>query len=245
MKAKIPHILLVLVLVFSMGMGILPVEQVLSAAGPQPPYPVADAGPNVTVIDTDESGAESVTLDGSDSYDLDGSIVSYQWKEGETVLSNSASFTQSFTLGPHFITLIVTDNDGLTDDDSLFVTVAIEGGIGGGCFIATAAYGTPMAEEIDVLRDFRDEYLLTNPVGEELVELYYKTSPPVADFIAEHPALKQVVRAGLEPVIAISSVAVNTTLAQKIAMLSTMVLISGLLAIWLTRRVGRASGKAN
>jgi len=109
-----------------------------------------------------------------------------------------------------------------------------------GCFIATAAYGTPMAEEIDVLRDFRDQYLLTNPVGKNLVELYYKTSPPVADFIAEHPALKQVVRAGLEPVIAVSSVAVNTNLAQKIAILSSVVLVSALLFIWL-RRTGKDS----
>ena len=35
----------------------------------------------------------------------------------------------------------------------------------GGCFIATAAYGTPMAGDIEILRQFRDEYLLTNPVG--------------------------------------------------------------------------------
>lgn len=107
---------------------------------------------------------------------------------------------------------------------------------GGGCFIATAAYGTPMADEIDVLRDFRDEYLLTNPVGEGLVNLYYHTSPPVADFIAEHPTLKQVVRSGLTPVVALSSVAVNTSTAQKIA-LCMVVLVSTLLIIWLRRKL--------
>jgi len=78
-----------------------------------------------------------------------------------------------------------------------------------GCFIATAAYGTPMAEEIQVLRDFRDGYLLTNPIGRALVGFYYRTSPPIADFIAEYPVLKWGVRVILKPVIFMSSLAVN------------------------------------
>jgi hypothetical protein len=64
----------------------------------------------------------------------------------------------------------------------------------GGCFIATAAYGTESAEEIDVLRSFRDEVLLESPVGSQLVEWYYQTSPPVADFISENSVLKALVR---------------------------------------------------
>jgi hypothetical protein len=64
----------------------------------------------------------------------------------------------------------------------------------GGCFIATAAYGTESAEEIDVLRAFRDEVLLESTVGSQLVEWYYQTSPPVADFIAENDVLRTLVR---------------------------------------------------
>gem|GEM_PF-554072 len=67
-------------------------------------------------------------------------------------------------------------------------------GEGPGCFIATAAYGTSTAEEIDVLRAFRDEVLLESTVGSHLVEWYYQTSPPVADFIAENSLLKTIVR---------------------------------------------------
>lgn len=70
-----------------------------------------------------------------------------------------------------------------------------------GCFIATAAYGTPLAEEIDVLRQFRDEYLLTNPAGELLVSLYYTASPPLADLISKHEGLRAVTRMALEPII--------------------------------------------
>ena len=62
------------------------------------------------------------------------------------------------------------------------------------CFIATAAYGTPAAEEIDVLRQFRDEVLLHNPAGRAFVATYYKLSPPLAAFIARHRPLRTLVR---------------------------------------------------
>jgi hypothetical protein len=51
------------------------------------------------------------------------------------------------------------------------------------CFIANAAYAAPMAEEIEILREFRDKYLLTNPLGMGLLKLYYKVSPPMTEFI--------------------------------------------------------------
>ena len=64
----------------------------------------------------------------------------------------------------------------------------------GWCYIATAAYGTSTAEEIDVLREFRDEVLLKSTVGTQLVEWYYQTSPPVADFISGNDLLRAIVR---------------------------------------------------
>jgi hypothetical protein len=63
-----------------------------------------------------------------------------------------------------------------------------------GCFVATAAYGTPNAEQIDVLREFRDAVLLKNTPGSLLVGLYYRLSPPVADFIAANEVARTLVR---------------------------------------------------
>jgi hypothetical protein len=64
----------------------------------------------------------------------------------------------------------------------------------GFCFIATAAYGTPTAQQIDVLREFRDVVLLESAVGSQFVALYYQLSPPVADFIARSDLLRTLIR---------------------------------------------------
>ncbi|MFP3898272.1 MAG: CFI-box-CTERM domain-containing protein [Dehalococcoidia bacterium] len=108
-----------------------------------------------------------------------------------------------------------------------------------GCFIATAAYGTPMAEEIGVLRRFRDEHLLSSPAGTAVVECYYRVSPPIAEFIAEHPGLKPIFRAGLTPAVVISAIAINTTQAEKMALIGLLVLILAAGAAWATRGRGR------
>jgi hypothetical protein len=111
----------------------------------------------------------------------------------------------------------------------------------GYCFIATAAYGTPLAGEIQILRQFRDEYLLTNPPGRAFVDFYYKVSPPIAEFITEHPSLKPIVRAGLVPAVAMSTLAVNTTPAEKAAIAGLLALVSVALVVWATRRRSRGS----
>lgn len=68
------------------------------------------------------------------------------------------------------------------------------GGSGEGCFIATAAYGTPHATDIAKLRQFRDNHLLQSSIGQRFVQLYYKFSPPIADFISTKSTLKFIIR---------------------------------------------------
>jgi hypothetical protein len=72
------------------------------------------------------------------------------------------------------------------------------------CFVATAAYGTGTAEEINLLREFRDVVLLTSGPGAGLVSLYYQVSPPIAEVISQHDFLKTAVRVGfVDPITAI------------------------------------------
>jgi len=70
-----------------------------------------------------------------------------------------------------------------------------------GCFIATAAYGTPMTEEIKVLRSWRDQALLTNRGGRTLVKIYYMISPSIASHIRGSETKRRVFRTLIDPII--------------------------------------------
>lgn len=83
------------------------------------------------------------------------------------------------------------------------------------CFIATAAYGTPMAEQVRYLRAFRDEYLQTNRVGRWFVAQYYEFSPPFASYLWQHDDLRALVRTALSPLVWISKKLVS---AEALAM---------------------------
>ncbi|MBU0728178.1 MAG: hypothetical protein KKA70_00395 [Proteobacteria bacterium] len=69
------------------------------------------------------------------------------------------------------------------------------------CFIATAAYGSYLEDEVIVLRNFRDRYLKTNRPGLELVNLYYRLSPAAAAYLQDKEALRWMVRCMLTPVV--------------------------------------------
>jgi hypothetical protein len=71
------------------------------------------------------------------------------------------------------------------------------------CFVATAAYGTPLASEIDALRRFRDRQLSATAPGRAFVAAYQKYGPRAARVIAGHEDLRGWVRGLLAPLIAI------------------------------------------
>jgi hypothetical protein len=70
-----------------------------------------------------------------------------------------------------------------------------------GCFIATAAFGSSLEQNVHTLRTFRDRRLLPDPLGRAAVHLYYAASPPLARAIARSPSARGATRAVLEPVI--------------------------------------------
>jgi hypothetical protein len=131
-----------------------------------------------------------------------------------------------------------TDDDGYLDgtevargsdplDAASFPSV--RGGAGGPCFIATAAYGTPAATEVGVLREFRDTYLLTNRAGTAFVRAYYRLSPPIARFVAAHEPVRAAVCACLTPITVMLSVTVAHP--HAVGFMAAVVVALGLFAL--------------
>ncbi|MBE0430601.1 MAG: right-handed parallel beta-helix repeat-containing protein [Dehalococcoidia bacterium] len=204
--------------------------------------------PTVTTLDATDVTADSATLNMDYTLGYCSTVdVIFGYKKSTdedwdvtALVTRQADGTHSATitgLAPEtkydFLAGVVFDDQGIEGAVLHFATAAPPAS---GCFVATAAYGTPMAEEIEILREFRDGYLLTNPLGQALTGLYYRTSPPIAEFITAHPGLKPAVRVGLMPAVALSTVVVNTTRPEKAALVGSLVLISVAVAVWATRR---------
>ena len=105
----------------SIGTGTLTNGYNYSSGGGTLP-PVANAGDDWSGPIAHNDHAH-VTLDGRNSSDSDGFIVSYEWREGGTLLSTASVDSVQFTLGEHLIELTVTDNDGYADTDQVRIIV--------------------------------------------------------------------------------------------------------------------------
>ena len=88
------------------------------------------------------------------------------------------------------------------------------------CFIATAAYGSILEKHVVLLRQFRDNYLMTNAIGQRFVAMYYHFSPPLADTIRNFAALQTIVRIALFPAVLLALFFVKTTLVTKVICLT-------------------------
>jgi hypothetical protein len=73
------------------------------------------------------------------------------------------------------------------------------------CFVASAAYGTPLASEIGVLRAARDRYLAPHALGRALISAYYAVGPALAEPVRRHAWLAGAVRAILAPIVSLTA----------------------------------------
>jgi hypothetical protein len=78
------------------------------------------------------------------------------------------------------------------------------------CFIATAAYGTPLHPHLGLLREFRERYLRTSSAGLLFLSIYERYSPPLAALIDRHEILKKLTRIALLPVLGLCILILHT-----------------------------------
>lgn len=162
--------------------------------------------------------AASVSLawDANSESDLAGYKIYASLTSGSYISSNSVDVgnVTSYTVTglqastTYYFVATAYDTDGYESDysDEVNKTTAADpapaaSSGSSGCFIATAAFGSNMKDEVMVLKKFRDDCLLKTFVGRKFVTFYYKISPPVADIIREHETLKTTTRFALTPIV--------------------------------------------
>jgi uncharacterized protein (TIGR03382 family) len=91
-----------------------------------------------------------------------------------------------------------------------------------------------MAPQVQLLREVRDTYLLTNGPGRAAVQAYYAVSPPIADVISRSEALRAAVRFGLLPVLGWASLVLWSP-----GVGASLPLLSLVVGAWLIRRRSR------
>ena len=110
-------------------------------------------------------------------------------------LTKNTTYTATLTTG---ITNLV--GNALSANFSWSFTTS-NGENSGNCFIATAVYGSYDDVHVQILRRFRDQHLLPHVWGATLVDIYYRYSPSIADFIREHKFLRKPALWTLTPVV--------------------------------------------
>ena len=191
--------------------------------------------PAITSWSNDKTNNDSlhITLNESESVHFnataDQTITTWNWSNNGAVQSNTCdNYTTSWSVnGTYTVSVNATNANGTSDTKTWTVTVNVAEP--SPCYIATATYGTPLDKNIDILRDFRDELLLTNPIGEAFVSTYYRTSPPIADALRENDGLRTVTRLTLiTPLVYLSKSLLS-------GILVICIFIIGLTAVFLTK----------
>lgn len=140
-------------------------------------------------------------------------VIAYDIATNESILSNIASVTPVYIPSP-------SDLAGQKSN----------------CFIATAAYGSYDDFDVWVLRQFRNRILLKNEAGRWFVQTYYRVSPPLAHFIADHDALRAIVRGMLKPFVFGSMVVLYGTPFQKIMIVLVLIGLILFIPVLMMRR---------
>ncbi len=158
---------------------------------------------------------------GSYAYDL---VKSGQTEDGEGTGSYDSEIIEITpnTLYHVRAYAVLSDNTVIYGNELTFET-------NDACFIATAAFGSLLDPRVSILREFRDQVMMSSQLGRRLVGMYYIWSPHLADLVAEHEILKTMVRIVLWPIVALVFFLLKTGWIAKILLLAAGVIVSTIL----------------
>jgi hypothetical protein len=159
-------------------------------------WPVLEVGRSITALGT----SEHISINGiSDFFNVN---APEKWEiraeistseETDYNLGNN-TYVKQIQIDPH-------ERDPICDKPGGGPNWDLSGVGGGGCFIATAGYGSKWHPHVQTLRDFRDHVLMQSAWGREMVKFYYRHSPKIALYISRHESMRTVTRWLLTPVV--------------------------------------------
>jgi hypothetical protein len=209
---------------------------------PSPQISVSSTSLDFGSVNVGNSSSQTLTITNSGSADLilqrltiaGANVIDFITQNDHctgTTLSSSQNCTVQIVFSPHLTgsasaTLSISSNDPVTPTQ----TVSLSGSSGGfsvsstgsNCFISFSAAGSGLENYLEILRKFRDVFLLESELGKTLVDFYYQHSPSLAKFVARHDFMKEGVRMGLIPLVALSYVALYTSPVEKALLFALM-----------------------
>ncbi len=160
----------------------------------------------------------------------------------ETTVTETTTMTTTATgVTERTLTATVTETERhievrteqITTTQVVTQTVTPQTGISGRCLIATAAFGSELAQPVQALRDYRDGFVLQTFGGRSFMDVfnsfYYSWSPAVAELERQNPLLREAVKISIYPLIGVLEA--SKTLAQPLWRIhpEASVLVAGML----------------
>lgn len=194
-------------------------------------FPVYRADGEVLNSRSTEEDENSSTEDGSVFSNTYTKVRSGQTSDG-TGIGNFGSDMYKITPDE---TYYVRAYAVLSDDDVIYGN-QVSFKTNDACFIATAAFGSLLDDEVKVLRKVRDTYLKKFALGQKMIAMYYQYSPPVADVISRSELLLMITRACLLPVVGCCYVLLLAGPLMLLGSLGAFVFTSLFIVKWLKNR---------